>query len=225
MAGLLSLTPGAPGIGLTRQNKYASLHGDSLRQPDKTRKPSPPILASPIGSSSDEEPDGLQVPEDRVSDDLQFGGGETRREKSSIHSTLNTGGNSHSSNDEDGEKGGLSVEPSSIRASTFKSGTGPNSRNGSQTSQKRKDTDVDDEDVPLSFSQSKKLRQSYGYGSMSMLRGYVTKSSNHTKKPPTNRDKGGPHYRDFNPDSMLARGRTYICIGTSINENALTSSS
>ena len=214
MAGHLQLRSGAPAVGLTKVNKYSSLHGRSP-QPDKTRKPSPPIHASPRGSSSDEEFDVQQVPDDGVSDDSKFGGVEEKK-KLNIHATLNSSTESNSAKGEDGQKRGLSVEPSNIRAGNFTSGIGPRSRNGLQNSQKRKDAEEDDDDVPFQYSQKKRPRQSYGYGSANINRGSVKKPGTPTKKSFKESDKARPSFRGPDTvDGMLARGRTSLRIGTS----------
>lgn len=207
MAGLLHLTPGAPGIGLTRHNKYVSLHGNSLR-----RKPSPPINASPRGSSSDEESDGQQVPNDGLSDDSEFGGSGKKR-TIDIQAVLSTGTGSGSAKAEDGDKRELSVEPSNIRAGNFTSGTGSRNRNGSQSSQKRKNADADEDDLPFSFSQSKRPRHGYGYGNANIHRGSAAKSESRTKKAPTGSGKAGRPFRDPNTDDLLARGRLSMRTG------------
>ena len=206
MAGLLHLTPGAPGIGLTKRNKYASLHGDRLREPNKSRKPSPPINAPPRGSSSDEESDGQQVPNDGLSDDSEFGGSGKKR-RPDIQAVLSTRTGSASAKADDGEKRELSVEPSNIRAGRFTSRTGSRSRNGSQSSQKR-NADVDDEELPFSFSQPKRPRHGFGYGNDNIHRGSATMSASHTKKPSSGSGKAGRSFRDVNTDALLARGRT-----------------
>ena len=197
MAGLLHLTPGAPGIGLTKRNIYASLHG--------TRKPSPQINAPPRGSSSDEESDGQQVPNDGLSDDSEFGGSGKKRTLD-IQAVLSTGTGSGSAKTEDGDKRELSVEPSNIRAGNFTSGTGSRNGNGSQGSQKRKNVDVDEDDLPFSFSQSKRSRHSYGYGNANN-RGSATKFESRTKKTSTGSGMAGRPFRDPNTGGMLARGR------------------
>ena len=196
MAGPLHFIPGARTIGLTKDNKFASLHGDSSQKPRET---SPSIFALPRDSSSDEDPNGLQVPEAGASDDSEFEGNETRR-NSNTHVTLRTG-------TDDKQKRELRVEPSNIRAGSFTSGAGARNGNGSQNSQKRKDANTDDDDVPLSFSQPKKQRQSYGNGSMNMNRGSVTKSANHAKKSPAKSGKAGRALKHPGAPAMLARRR------------------
>ena len=194
MAGPLHLIPGAPAIGLTRNNKFASLHGDCPREA------SPSIFAPPRDSSSDEDSHGLQVHEAGASDDSEFGGNETRR-KSKINVTL-------SRSTDDNPKRELRVEPSNIRAGSFTSGAGARNGNGSQSSQKRKDANTDEDEVPFSFSQKKKQRQSYGSGSMNIHRGSVTKSANHTNRSPANSGKAGPALKvPPGTHAMLARRR------------------
>ena len=208
MAGPLNLISGAPPIGLTKHINLASLHGDHLRQTDKSREPSPSVFAPPRDSSSDEDSNGLQVSEAGASDDAEFGGIERRR-KSNINVTLSTG-------TDDNQKRELRVEPSTIRAGSFTSGAGARNGNGSQSSQKRKDANTEDDDVPLSFSQRKKQRQSYGNGSMNIHRGSVTKSANHTNKSPANSGKAG-HALKPPPGThaMLARRRMSLLNGLS----------
>ena len=196
MAGPLNFIPGAPAIGLTKHNKFASLHGDCSYNPRET---SPSIFALPRDSSSDEDSNGLQVPEARASNDSEFGGNETRR-KSNRNVTLSTGTDVN-------QKRELRVEPSNIRAGSFTSRAGARNGNDSQTSQKRKDTNTDDDDVPLSFSQPKKQRLSYGNGSMNIHNGSVTKSANHTKKSPAKNGKAGPALKNPGAPAMLARRR------------------
>ena len=196
MAGPLNFIPGAPAIGLTKHNKFASLHGDSSH---RLREVSPSIFALPRDSSSDEDSSGLQGPEAGASDDSEFGGIETRR-KSNIHVTSSTG-------TDDNQKRELRVEPSNIRAGSFTSGAGARNSNGSQNSQKRKDVDPDDDDVPFSFSQPKKQRLSYGNGSMNIQRGSVTKSVNHTEKSPASRGKARHVLKTPGAPAMLARRR------------------
>lgn len=196
MAGPLNFIPGAPTIGLTKHNKFASLHGDCSHKP---REASPSIFALPRDSSSDEDSNGLQVPDAGASDDSEFGGNEARR-KSTINATLSTG-------TDDNQKRELRVEPSNIRAGSFTSRAGPRNGNGSQNSQKRKDVNTDDDDVPLSFSQPKKQRLSYGNGSINIHRGSVMKSANHTKKPPANSGKAGHALKPPAAPAMLARRR------------------
>ena len=200
MAGPLNLIPGAPAIGLTKHINLASLHGEHIRQTDKSREPSSSIFAPPRDSSSDEDSNGLQVAEAGASDDSEFEGNETRR-KSNINVTSSTG-------TDDNQKRELRVEPSNIRAGSFTSGVGARNGNGSQSSQKRKDANTEDDDVPFSFSQQKKQRQSYGNGSVNIQKGSVTKSANHTKKSPANSGKAG-HALKPPPDThaMLARRR------------------
>ena len=203
MEGLYDLRPaGAPGIGLTRQNPFASLHGDRLRQ--KSRKPSPPILAPPRGSSSDEEFDGQDVPGEGVSDDFEFGGSENRG-LSPSKGTLGKGTDMIAAEDKNGQKRELSVAPSNIRASSFTSSKGPGST-GSQSSQKRNIADLDDDEVPMSWSQRKKPRKSYG--SMNIHKGSVAKPGHPKKGPPQGSEKAAPLYK--NPDfihDMMAQGR------------------
>lgn len=210
MAGLLHLTPGAPAIGLTKHNIYTSLHGDSSRR--TARKPSPPVNASPRGSSSDEESDGQQVPNDGLSDDSEFGGSGKKRTLD-IQAVLSTGIGSGSAKAEDGDKRELSVEPSNIRAGNFTSGTGSRNRNGSQSSQKRNNADVDEDDLPFSFSQSKRPRHGYGYGNANIHRGSATKFESRTKKAPTGSGKAGRSFREPNTDDLLARGRLSMRTG------------
>ena len=210
MAGL-DLTPRAHrAIGLTKQNRYTSLHGGYIQQAEKSRKPTPPINDPPRGSSSDEESDGQQIPEDGVSDDSEFGGSRKKR-NFNMPVLLSTGMDSNSAKEEDGEKGELSVEPSNIRAGNFTSGTGVRSRNSSQSSQKRKCTVVDDDDIPFSFSQQKKPRQSYG-SSTTTPRGSVKKLVSAEKKPLRESEKAARSYRPPGTDTMLARGKTSLRI-------------
>ena len=199
MAGLLNLISGAPTIGLTKHSNLSSLHGDHLRQTDKSRAPSPSIFAPPRDSSSDEDSNGLQVPDDGPSDDSEFGGNKTRR-KSNINLTLSTGTDKT-------QKSELRVEPSNIRAGSFTSGAGAKNGNGHQSSQKRKNADTDEEDVPFSFSQRKKQRQSYGNGNMNIHRGSVTKSANHANTSPPNSGKAGHALKAPRTHAMLARRR------------------
>ena len=194
MAGSLHLTPGARVIGLTRHNKYGSLHGDRL-QPD------PSLLAPPKSSSSDEEPDGQQVPHDGGSDDSEFGASMPKK-KFNIHEVLRTSSDLNPAKGHNSEKRGLSVEPSNIRASSFTSGTG---RNGSQSNQKRNDPDADDDDVPLSFSQSKRPRKSLGYGSTKVNRSLIKTPGSPTKQHRKESDKARRTFKPPGTDSMLAK--------------------
>ena len=198
MAGPLNFIPGAPTIGLTKHNKFASLHGDRSHKPRET---SPSIFALPRDSSSDEDSPGLHILEARASDDSDFGRHETRR-KSNRNVTLSTG--------TDNPKRQLRVEPSNIRAGNFTSRAGAGNGNGSQNSQKRKDANTDDDDVPLSFSQPKKQRLSYGNGSMNIHRGSVMTSANHTKKSLANSGKAGHALKTPAAPAMLARRRVSL---------------
>lgn len=215
MAGVSLLRSGAPRIGLTRHNEYASLHGDRKRQPDESRKPSPPISAPPRSSSSEEDSDVQQVPDDGLSDDSEFE--EIQPEKKPyIQAPLTSGTDSSSTKGEDGQKRGLSVEPSNIRAGNFTSGTGSGSRNDSQSGQKRKNADMDDDELPLPFSQqSKRQRQSYGYGSTDKNRGSVKKSGNPTQTSSKESDKAGHSYKTPMTDATIAIGRMTFSVGLS----------
>lgn len=194
MAGLLNLSAGPPSLGMTRRDfRYASLHGDSLRQSEKPPEPSDPIFALPKGSSSDDE----------TSDDSEFGRSE--KKKPVGIGMLRTSTHSSPANGEDGKKRELSVEPSNIRPGSFTSGKGSGSRNGSQSSQKRKNADLDDDDMPFAFSQSKKPRQ--GYGSTNIHRGPVTKPGNPKKLLPKEREKPAPAFKKRDTSAMEARGR------------------
>lgn len=200
MAGLLHLKPGARPLGLTKHgNIYESLH----RPP---REPSPSVFASPKGSSSDEEFDGPGHPDKVTSDNSEFVGSE-QKEKPNRYGTLRTRKGLSSVVREDGKKRELSVEPSNIRPSSFTSGKGPGSRNGSQGSQKRENADLEDDDLPTSFSQRKRPRQSYGHGSMTKQKASVTKPSNLNKAPSKASGKAGPVYKDPAYDATMAQGR------------------
>lgn len=215
MAGVSLLRSGAPRIGLTRHNEFESLHGDRKRQTDESRKPSTPIYASPRSSSSEEDSDVQQVPDDGLSDDSEFGGIQPKK-KPYTHASRTTGTDLDLAKGEDGQKRGLSVEPSNIRAGNFTSGTGPGSRNGSQSGQKRKNADMDDDELPLPFSQeSKRQRQSYGYGSTNKNRGSVRKSGNPTQTSSTESDKAGHSYKTPMIDATIAIGRMSLFIGLS----------
>ena len=198
MAGPLHLISGAPAIGLTKHNKFASLHGDSLHNPRET---SPSIFAPPRDSSSDEDSNGLHVSEAGASDDSEFGRSETKR-RSNIHMTLSTG-----TGTDENQKRELRVEPSNIRAGSFTSRAGARNGNSSQNSQKRKNANTDDDDVPFSFSQPKKQRQSYGNASLNIHRGSVTKSANHTSKSLAKSGKAGHAFKPPATHAMLAQRR------------------
>ena len=204
MAGPYNLNPVAPRVGLTKDNPYRSLHRPILQQNQETREPSPSIFALPRGSSSDEEPDGQNVLNDESSDDSEFGRtkkkGKIEREK-----RPRTGTESSSANGEDSTKRELSAEPSNIRASTFTSGKWSGSRNGSQSSQKRKSVDVDDDDFPIAFSQSKKPRQSYG--STNKYRSSFTKPGSSKKESRKEGKKAGPAYKDVDVSAIQDRGK------------------
>ena len=218
MPGPLYFKPGAPTVGMRRQDlRYPSLHGHSLRQPEKSRESSPSIHAPPRGSSSDEEFDGQEIL-DRASDDSEFG----RSEKKGA---LNGAGmprprtDSRPANGEDRKKREPSVEPSNIRPASFTTGIGPGSRNGSQSSQKRNNIDVDDDDdISVAFSQKKKPRQSYG--STNIYKGSVTKPGSPKKIPPKNSGKAGPAYKESKCDAMLAQGRGLLSVGRSTMNTA-----
>lgn len=209
MAGVSLLRSGAPRIGLTRHNEYASLHGDGKRQPDESRKPSPPIYAPPRSSSSEEDSDVLQFPDDGLSDDSEFGGIEPKK-KPYTHVALITGTDSGSAKGEDGQKRGLSVEPSNIRAGSFTSGT------GSQSGQKRKNADTDDDELPLPFSQRlKRQRQIYGYGSTNKNRASVKKSGTPTQTSSKESDKARHSYKTPMNDATIAIGKLSFSVGLS----------
>lgn len=210
MAGPYNLNPVAPRVGLTNHNKFASLHGHRTRQKQETREPSASIFALPRGSSSDEELDGQDVPNDRVSDEFEFG----RTEKKGRFERKNgprTGTDSSSADGEDSKKRELSAEPSNIRASNFTTGKWSGSRNGSQSSQKRKSVDVDDDDLSVAFSQSKKTRQSYG--STNRYRSSVTKPGSPKKEPHKEGKKAGPAYKDVNIRPLEDKGKGSCRIG------------
>lgn len=196
MAGPLHLIPGSPAIGLTKHNKFASLHGNSLHKPRET---SPSVFALPRDSSSDEDSNGLQVAKGGASDDSEFGGSETKR-KSDIHMTLSAG-------TDDNQRKELRVEPSNIRAGSFTSSAGARNGNSSQNSQKRKDANTDDDDVLFSFSQPKRQRRSYGNGSLNVHRSSVTKSANQTSKSPAKSGKAGNAFKTPSTHAMLAQRR------------------
>ena len=210
MPGIYDLTPGgAPPLGQTRYNPCRSLHGDQIAQSqkrvqaEKARKPTPPIDALPLDSSSDEELDGQQAAKDEPSDDSEFG--ENKKTKKASGNPISSASSNLSSvKGDDGEKKSLSVEPSNIRPGSFTSGTGPRSRNSSQGSQKRKDAILDDDDDPFFHSQKKRNRQSYGHGSANIHRGSISKPDNSTKKSP----KAGPSFKQPGSDAIIARGRT-----------------
>lgn len=209
MAGILNFTPGAPKLGMTRKDfPYTSLHGGSLRQTEKTPDPSD-IYALPKGTSSDEDSDSEEALNDGASDDDELFG-RSEKQKPAKNGMLRTSTHSSPTNgEEDGKKTELSVEPSNIRPGSFTSGRGPGSRNGSQSSQKRKDTDLDDEDVSVAFSQPKKPKKDYG--STNIHKGPVTKPGNPKKVLP--KEKAGPVWKDGKSDDMIARGRTPLRIG------------
>lgn len=187
---------------MTRKGfRYASLHGDSLRQSEKPPEPSDPIFALPKGSSSDEEFGRLEVLDDETSDDSEFGRSE--KKKPVGIGMLRTSTHSSPANGEDGKKRELSVETSNIRPGSFTSGKGSGSRNGSQSSQKRKNADLDDDDMPFAFSQSKKPRQ--GYGSTNIHRGPVTKPGNPKKLLPKESEKPAPAFKKRDISAMEAR--------------------
>ena len=199
MLGPLHLTQGARTIGLReRDNGYTSLHGHRFKQPEKSRKSSDPILASPRGSSSDEKFDGNEVPDDGASDDSEFGTSETKG-KLNRDGLLRTRTDSSQAKSEDGTKRELSVDSSTIKATSFTTGTGPGS---SQSSQKRRNVDVDDDDLSNAFSQPKKLWTSYG-----RARGSVTKTASPKKSHPKRSEKAKPAFRTKDIGSMLAGGK------------------
>lgn len=204
MAGPYNLNPAALRVGMTNYNKYASLHGDTIKQNLETRESSPSIFALPRGSSSDEELDGQNVPNDESSDDSEFGRtrtkGKVEREK-----RPKTASDFSSANGEKIRKREPSVEPSNIRASKFTSG------NCSQSSQKRKSVDVDDDEVPIAFSQSKKPRQSYG--STNKHRSSATKPGSPKKEPHKEGKKAGPAYKDVNIRTLEDKGKGSWRIG------------
>lgn len=216
MTGLLDLSPRSPApIGLTTKNyRLASLHGDRLRQP---REPSPSILAPPKGSSSDEESNGQEVPGDGLSDDSEFGRSDKKKEidRSGM---LRTGIDSNAAKGEDSYKRELSVEPSNIRPSSFTSGKGPGSRNGSQSSQKRNNIDVDDDEVSIAFSQPKKSRQSYGSTNVHRVPGKPNKVLLKEGK------KAGPAFKNPSTEAMIAQGRRSLRVSL-LKRTRLTSSS
>ena len=194
-----------PRPGMTRSNNpYGSLHGHRFQPPEKPRKLSPPIDAPPRASSSDEEPDGQNVLNDESSDDSEFG--RTKKKgKLERENRPRTGTESSSANGEDSTKRELSAEPSNIRASTFTSGKWSGSRNGSQSSQKRKSVDVDDDDFPIAFSQSKKPRQSYG--STNKYRSSFTKPGSSKKESRKEGKQAGPAYKDVDVSAIQDRGK------------------
>lgn len=216
MAGVSLLRSGAPRrLGLTKHNNYASLHGDRKPQLDEYRESSLPIDAPPISTSSEEESDVQLVPYDGLSDDSEFGVIQPKK-RPYTQAPLLTGTDSSSANGEDGQKRGLNVEPSNIRAGNFTSGTGPGSRNGSQGGQKRKNSDMDDDELPLLFSQhSKKQRQGYGYGSTHKNRGLAKKSGNPTQTSSKESDKAGHSYKTPITDATIAIGRVPLFVGLS----------
>lgn len=207
MAGPYNLNPVAPRVGLTNHNKYASLHGHKLQQ---TREPSPSIYALPRGSSSDEELDGQDVPNGGSSDDSEFG----RTEKKGTierKQMPRKGTDSSSAKGEDSKKREPSIEPSNIRASNFTSAKGPGSRNGSQSSQKRKSVDGDDDDLSIAFSQSKKSRQSYG--GINKHRNSLTRPGSPKKGSHKESKKSGPAYKNVDIRALQDRGKRSWRIG------------
>ncbi len=210
MTGLLDLTPGPPAtIGITKHNHiHASLHGDRLCQPQKPREPSPSIFAPPRGSSSDEEFDGQQIPDDGLSDDSEFGRSEKKKEPDS-NGMPRTGTDSSPANREDGKKRELSVEPSNIRPGSFTSGKGLGTRNffGSQSSQKRLKDETDDDMGPfgsIHSSQSKKARlKTYG-GPSNIHKGSLVEQKKPTKAATPEKRKERPPFRLPNAEPALA---------------------
>ena len=210
MAGLYNLKPVAPVVGLTRRNNFASLHGHRTRQTQEIREPSPSIYALPRGSSSDEELDGQDFPNEGSSDDSEFG--RTKKNGKVERKTMpRTGTDCKSTNGKDSKKRDLSVEPSNIRAGSFTSGKGPGSRNGSQSSQKRKSVDVDDDDLSIAFSQSKKSRQSYG--GINKYRNSLTRPESPKKGSHKEDKKSGPAYKDVDIRALQDRGKQFWRIG------------
>ena len=209
MAGPYNLNPVAPRVGLTKYNKFASLH-PILQQKQETREPSPSIFALPRGCSSDEELDGQDVPNDGLSDDSEFGRTE-KKGKFGRKNGLRTGTDSNSANGEDSKKREPSVEPSNIRASKFTSGSGSGSCNGSQSSQKRKSVDVEDDDISIAFSQTKKTRQSYG--STNKCRSSVTKPGSPKKGSHKESKKSGPAYKHVDIRPLEDQGKGSWRIG------------
>ena len=216
MSGALHLiSGGARASGLTRDNPYESLHSAHLiRQPKQPREPSPSIFAAPRSVSSDEDFDGQQTPDGKVSDDSGFGKSEEKGRPGGRR-VLRTGTGSISTLGEDDKRRDLSVEPSNIRASTFtSSGKGPEGRNGSQSNQKRNGVDIDD-DFPFDYVQ-KKPRHSYSNGNLSKHKGIgasVTKLGKPSKMTSKGSEKAG--IRIPNTDAMLAIGRITLPIGIS----------
>ena len=212
MAGILDLKPGAPRrTGLRRQDyNLASLHGDHTQQQPKGKppRPSPSINDSPRGSSSDEDLAGQEIPDDAASDHSEFGRIERMR-KSSGDEILSMGMDSSTA------KGGLSLEPSNIPASSFTCGKSDRSRHGSQSSQKRKKADLDDDDdMPLSFSQQKKSRHSYGYGSINIHGGPATKREKSKRMRSNESEKVPSTFKEpaTRTGAMLARGTSFLSI-------------
>ena len=202
---------GARVIGLTKDNPYRSLHGDRLRQSDKRRKPSPEIDAPPRGSSSDEELDAQELPDDQASDDSEFGRSEKKQEIGR-NDMVRTGTNTRSARNEDGKKRELSVEPSNIRTSSFTSAKGHGSRNSSQSSQKRRNLDLDGDEESIAFSQPKKQPRR-SYGSKNRQRSPVTKPENSKRVPPKEYEKPGPVYKGDYSRAMIAQGKRPSRIG------------
>ena len=208
MAGLLDLTSRPPAsIGLSKQRHiYASLHGDHSRQPQRPREPSPSIFAPPRGSSSDEEFDGKEVPDDALSDDSEFGRSEKKKGPNS-NGMPRTGTDSSPANGDDDNKRELSVESSNIRPSSFTSGKDLGSRNGSQSSQKRLKDETDDDMGPfgsIHSSQSKKAKiKTYG-GPSNINKGSLVEQKKPTKAATAEKKRERRPFRLPNAEPALA---------------------
>ena len=195
MSRISSPMSGTRRIGLTTRTGYKSLHGDHLQ---KTRESNASVFAPPEDSS-----------DDITSEDSEFGRIENS-EKPSGYALPRR----RSANGEDGKRRELSVEPSNIRAGSFTSSKGPN---GSQSSQKRKNTDFDD-DLPHSFSQQqKKPRLSYSHGGMNKhngMRQSGTKPVNRTKVTAAKENiKAGHTFKTPQSNDMLARRKSLLVVG------------
>ena len=208
MAGPLDLTtrPAAP-IGITKRSHiWASLHGDRSGQIQKPREPSPSIFGPPRGSSSDEEFDGQEVPDDGLSDDAEFGRSEKNKGPDS-NGMPRTGTDSSPANGEDGKKMELSVEPSNIRPGSFTSGKDPGTRNGTQSSQKRLKDEMDDDMGPfgsIQSSQSKKFKMKTYGGPSNIHKGSPVEQKKPTKAATAEKRKEGPRFRLPNAEPALA---------------------
>ncbi len=198
MTGPLDLTSRPPAtIGITKHNHIlASLHGDRLRQRQKPREPSPSIFAPPRGSSSDEEFDGQQVPDDGLSDDSEFGRSE-KKKGPGRNAMLRTGTDSSPANGEDDKKRELSVEPSNIRPGSFTS----------QSSQKRLKDETDDDMGPFGLihsSQSKKAKMKTYGGPSNIHKGSLVEQKKPTKAATAEKRRERPSFRLPNAEPALA---------------------